>query len=540
MAERVYCLYRVSTTKQVDHDDQNLADIPMQRKACREFAEHMGWTIVREEQETGVSGFKVSAVDRDKLQLVKDHAEKGMFDILLVFMFDRLGRKSDETPFVVEWFVKKGIKVWSVNEGEQRFKSHTDRLTNYIRFWQADGESQKTSIRTKTALGQMVQEGRFRGGVAPYGYRLEKSGVMNKRKHEVNKLVINEDEAEVIHMMYSLCISSGYGRWRIAMFLNDKGIKTRSGANWHESSVGAILKNITYKGVLRSGTTFSEPFKELQIIDPYTFDLAQELIEERINEKKEERTTPLNTSGQSLLSGNVFCGHCGGRLVLTTNGKVVKLTNGETKGVKRIRYICYNKTRRRLECDGQTGYTMHLLDDAVTQVLHQIFNRMSVVPDNIIVGNAQDRHMSELRTEIKRVKAENTKANTEYESLKAEVVKAVQGKSKMPVDVLSELVNESRDKVLATSERLTALMAEIERVNEKALGMKNELSRIRTWSEIFDESNMEVKKMITSYIIKRVNVSKDYKLDIELNLDIQQFLNGIDSMTEEKATTVAS
>ncbi|MGC6176852.1 recombinase family protein [Lacrimispora sp. 38-1] len=85
--------------------------------------------IIREEQETGVSGFKVSAADRDKLQLVKEHAEKGKFDILLVFMFDRLGRKSDETPFVVEWFVKKGIKVWSVNEGEQRFDSHTDRLT---------------------------------------------------------------------------------------------------------------------------------------------------------------------------------------------------------------------------------------------------------------------------------------------------------------------------------------------------------------------------------------------------------------------------
>ncbi|MCI8351964.1 MAG: recombinase family protein, partial [Oscillospiraceae bacterium] len=48
------------------------------------------------------------------------------FDILLVFMFDRLGRKADETPFVVEWFVKQGIKVWSVNEGEQRFESHTE------------------------------------------------------------------------------------------------------------------------------------------------------------------------------------------------------------------------------------------------------------------------------------------------------------------------------------------------------------------------------------------------------------------------------
>ena len=55
MAERVQCLYRVSTTKQVDHDADNHADSPMQRKACREFAAKMGWTIVSEEQETGVS-----------------------------------------------------------------------------------------------------------------------------------------------------------------------------------------------------------------------------------------------------------------------------------------------------------------------------------------------------------------------------------------------------------------------------------------------------------------------------------------------------
>ena len=145
---RVCCLYRVSTTKQVDHDDQNQADIPVQRKACREFAERMGWTIVYEEQETGVSGFKVSANDRDKIQLIKEYAEQGKFDILLVFMFDRIGRRAEETPFVVEWLINHGIQVWSVNEGEQRIDTHVDRLTNYIRFWQADGESQKTSMRT--------------------------------------------------------------------------------------------------------------------------------------------------------------------------------------------------------------------------------------------------------------------------------------------------------------------------------------------------------------------------------------------------------
>ncbi len=65
----------------------------MQRKSCRDFAEKMGWTIVREVQDNGVSGFKVSAVDRDKIQAIKEHALASKFDILLVFMFDRIDRK---------------------------------------------------------------------------------------------------------------------------------------------------------------------------------------------------------------------------------------------------------------------------------------------------------------------------------------------------------------------------------------------------------------------------------------------------------------
>ena len=141
MTNRVCALDRVSTDKQVDHNDKNQADIPMQRKACHAFCDKMGWIIVHEEQEEGVFGHKVRAENRDKLQIIKNLARQKKFDILLVFMFDRIGRIADETPFVVEWFVKQGIEVWSTQEGQQRFDSHTDKLTIYIRFWQADGES---------------------------------------------------------------------------------------------------------------------------------------------------------------------------------------------------------------------------------------------------------------------------------------------------------------------------------------------------------------------------------------------------------------
>ena len=63
--KRVICLYRVSTIGQVDHDD-----IPMQKTACREYAEtHPDWQIIDEISEKGVSGYKLSSDERDAIQI---------------------------------------------------------------------------------------------------------------------------------------------------------------------------------------------------------------------------------------------------------------------------------------------------------------------------------------------------------------------------------------------------------------------------------------------------------------------------------------
>lgn len=87
--KRIACLYRVSTTSQVEKDD-----IPMQRIACKEFIEQKNnWKLVKEYSEKGVSGYKKRAAERDVLQQVKRDAENNIFDVLLVFMFDRLRKE---------------------------------------------------------------------------------------------------------------------------------------------------------------------------------------------------------------------------------------------------------------------------------------------------------------------------------------------------------------------------------------------------------------------------------------------------------------
>ena len=289
-------------------------------------------------------------------------------------MFDRIGRIADETPFVVEWFVKNGIQVWSTQEGEQRFDNHIDKLLNYIRFWQADGESEKTSVRTKTSMGQLVEEGHFKGGCAAYGYDLVKTGRFNKRKHEVYDLKINEKEAAVVRLMFDKYTKEGFGSWRIANYLNENGYRNRNGDKWVQASVRTILNNPTYTGVLRCGESRSGVIPELQIITQEQFATVQEIYKSR--KKNEGPRAPLNTRGQSLLAGNVFCGHCGARLNLTTNGRYRRNKDGVLDTAPRVRYSCYGKTRKRTDCSGQTGYTMAKLDDIVDKLIKRVFAKM--------------------------------------------------------------------------------------------------------------------------------------------------------------------
>ena len=528
---RVDCLYRVSTDKQVDYDDKSQADIPMQRRECHRFCEKMGWTIVHEEQEDGVSGHKVRAENRDKLQIIKERAKQGKFDILLVFMFDRIGRIADETPFVVEWFVKNGIRVWSTQEGEQRFDTHTDKLTNYIRFWQADGESEKTSIRTKTALGQLVEDGGFKGGLAPYGYDLVKSGRFNKRKHEVYELVVNEAEAAVVRIIFDKYVHEGYGAQRIATYLNKLGYRARSGKMWHHASIRGIVCNLTYTGVLRCGESRSQELPHLQIISPELFEAAQHIRTSRANSAEQERHIPLNTRGNSLLAGNVYCGHCGARLSLTTTGKAYPCKEDPNRVVKRVRYVCYGKTRKQTDCDGQTGYTAHILDGIIDKLVRQIFERMKAIPKSDIVNIRYREKMEERKSLLHSVRAEYAKATADLETLKGEVIKTIRGESTFSKELLSSLIAEAEAKCQELQENMETAQAAYDEGKTVLASLNAQYDDIISWAEMYDTASMEAKKMIVNCLIKRVDVYRDYKLHIDFNIDFEQFCGGLDIVT---------
>ena len=155
----------------------------------------------------------------------------------------------------------------------------------------------------------------------------------------------------------------------------------------------------------------------LQIIPPELFEAAQSIRTTRANSAEQERRIPLNTRGNSLLAGNVFCGHCGSRLSLTTNGKAYPCKDDPSRIVKRVRYICYGKTRKQTECDGQTGYTAHMLDGIIDKVVRQIFDRMKVIPKSEVVNIRYKEKMEERKSLLQSVRGEYAKAAADLEAL---------------------------------------------------------------------------------------------------------------------------
>lgn len=511
-SKRVECLYRVSTTGQVEKDD-----IPMQKQFCRTFAEEQGWQIVREFSEKGVSGFKVSAKDRDAIQAIQQDALAGKFDILLVFMFDRLGRRDDETPFVVEWFVQNGIEVWSAKEGQQRFDSHVDKLTNYIRYWQASGESLKISMRVKTRLGQLTEEGRYTGGTVPYGYRTVNSGRTNKRNRAVQDLAIDENEAEIVRLIFRKYVDEGYGALRLCHYLHDHNLRGRNGRGFPNTTINRIIKNVIYTGVVKNGEARSDVIDALRIIDEETFARAQEIMKARTTHRND---VPLNSKGQSLLVGNIFCGHCGNRLTLTTSGRKHRRPDGSIEREVRLRYQCHYNVRHPGECDGQSGYGVTKLDGIVEQVIRMKLQELKSVRESDLIAV---QHEKDIAVAQARAAADDfQKKAQEAADLRAETIKAIRGESAFDSALLNSLIAEAQAAADATKAVLDAAQSELTEQLETTRALQKEYDRILTWADLYDQCTFEAKKMIAAQLIRSVRVYRDYKMEIDFNISFEE------------------
>lgn len=530
--KRVYTLYRVSTKKQVNANDNHESDIPMQRDACHEFVKHMpDWKIVKEFEEKGVSGFKVSAKDRDAILDLQEAAMKKKFDILLVFMFDRIGRIDDETPFIVEWFVKTaGIEVWSVQEGEQRFESHVDKLMNYIRFWQASGESEKTSIRVKTRIQQLKLKGIYTGGALPYGYRLVPSDERNRKGQVLKRYEIDMEQYIIYRRVVELTVNNGTGSYILARMLNEEGHRTNNGGTFKSNTIIRMLKADLPRGRLQNGET-SEVLQRLKIISDEEMERIDQILEQRGNVDDNKRQIALMTKGKALLSGNLFCAHCGGRMIVTHHKDHYFRKDGSEYYHDEIKYRCYHKTNRLCECDGMTNYKASKVDETMIQLMHQVFANMEGAPEEEKYREIIKKKRNAYRVSAKKVSLSLEKNRKQLELLQMEIGKTLVGDSLYTPADLQAAMKIIRERITEDEQKLAAMEKELADEQGTIDAIIPAYRRFKSWAEEFDTAELEQKKMIACQLFGRIELGRDYKLNVRMNVTYQQFCFG---WSEEK------
>ena len=433
-------------------------------------------------------------------------------------MFDRLGRRDDETPFIVEWFTKQGIEVWSVNEGQQRFDTHVDKLMNYIRYWQASGESLKTSVRTRTRLEQLTGEGHYTGGTVAFGYKRVRLGRVNKKRQEVCDLVIDEAEAEIVRLIFHKYVYEGYGAQKLSHYLYEQGVVGRNNKNIPNTSIVRMIKNKGYTGYLINGAVETE-CPQLRIIEPELFEQAQELRQARTCERG---GTSLGTSSKALLTGLVYCGHCGNRLSLTSSGRTHTYADGHTVKEVRPRYSCFYKIRHPGDCDGQSGYGVSKLDSIVEEVVRQIFAQFREVSRKKLLESVKTNDAARIQKKIKKIQKDLEAKQKELDDLKAETILVIRGVSALDKELLGTLVAEAREALETLEKQLVQAQEEYEEATKTAKRSNYICNELLTWADVYDTANHDERRAILQQFIKEIRVRKDYEISITLNASFNQ------------------
>ena len=513
-----YCLYRVSSIGQIIKDD-----IPMQKEACHQYAETQGWQIAKEFFEKGVSGFKVSANDRDQVQELLAAAKNKEFDILLIYKLDRLGRIESETPLVLQAFINLGVEVWSTVEGQRHLDNHIDHLINYLYFWQASGESKNTSIRVKTRMHQLTEEGTYTGGTVAYGYKLVDNGRRNKKDLPCYDLQIDEQEAEMVKTIFNLTVQLGMGSHRVAEFLNKKGFRTHNGTKFQCNTINRILKNEMYTGFIIKGEARSKHLPHLQIIDDETFAQAQKLLERRtrVNEKKNQITTV--TKSQVLLSGLVFCGHCGGRMTPERYQDKYIRKDGTQYKIDEMKYCCYHKRRKLCECDGQTTYKAEVIDNTVCEIIKSIFMKIQTTPDKHQIDRSIKQLIQSNAAVQKKRWQEIEKTKSKIAKLEDEIANALIGESVFEPDQLAKSIKTIKDQLRQMVDEYENHEASIESQKQNYTSIIPNFDRFQGWAKEFELADIDRKKMIVSQLIDSVEISKQ-GIAIQFSIDYQQFI----------------
>ncbi|HGD6082336.1 TPA: FGGY-family carbohydrate kinase [Streptococcus agalactiae] len=373
---KVYLYTRVSTSIQIEG-----YSLEAQKSRMKAFAIYNDYEIVGEYEDAGKSGKSIEGRIQFNRMMEDIKSGKDGVSFVLVFKLSRFARNAADVLSTLQIMQDYGVNLICVEDG---IDSSKDAGKLMISVLSAVAEIERENIRIQTMEGriQKAREGKWNGGFAPYGYKLEDG-----------KLFINEEEAVAIRTIFDQYVNTTIGANGLSKYLENHGIRKiprQNGKNplFDAGLIRKILKNPVYNGKIAFGRRTLEKvhgtrneYKQVEqdeylisegiheaIVSDEVWQAAQVKLKsqakkyEHVNKGKDIRT--------HLLSGIVKCPICG---VGMFGNKCTKKKKDGTKYKDFYYYGCKHRQMiRGHKCTFSKQIREELLDDAVAEVIVKI------------------------------------------------------------------------------------------------------------------------------------------------------------------------
>lgn len=413
--KRVCAYTRVST----DKDDQANS----YESQCKYFTEyiqqHSDWDFAGIYADEGITGTSIKKRENFRRMIID--AENGLIDLILTKEVSRFARNTVDTLTFTRELKKRGIYVIFLNDNINT-QDNDGELRLSIMATIAQDESRKTSERVKWGQKRRMEQGVVFGRDM-LGYAVRGG-----------KLYLNEDEAEIVRLIFHKFTDEGKGTHVIARELREAGIRPMRVKEWSNTVILRLLRNEKYVGDLCQKKTYTPDYlshekrynrgaedkvyirdhhPEIAIIDRDLWDRTQAELERRSPSPEMKA----KHSNRYWCSGKLWCGECGGRFISRSkillaggNYKAWRCWEASKHGTpKKDTYGnpvgCVGKSINDRTLRLLTAYAVNLITTSKEQIKHDLMQEIKKVV--LMPQKTVDKH--KLETEIENLRKKKIK-----------------------------------------------------------------------------------------------------------------------------------
>lgn len=471
--------------------------------------ENSKWTFVEGYIDEGISGTSTNKRDSFK-RMIRD-GKNGKFNLIITKEISRFARDTLDSISYTRKLLEYGVGVFFQYDHINTFNSDSElRLTIMASI--AQEEVRKLSERVKFGFQRSIESGKVLGNDFIWGYKKDKC-----------KLVIVEEEAEIIRKIFDMYVNEHLGMRSIGNKLADEGILNKNGKPFQQGTIKYILTNPKYKGYYCGNKTrvidyhtkqrvnideddwkiYEDNINVPPIVSEYIWNKAQEIVKSRSDRFSTHKEVYQN---RYPFSGKIFCMNHN-----TTYRRKKQISSGKKKKVvitwRCSHFLKYNTTG----CDGPILYDDELKEIVGKSILKYISN-VSIVDDLI--------------KEYKTIE-DNKDYSKDIEKKKDEIERLERSKSKILDLIVKELINEDdfkkqSDEIVSNIHKLENEILELETKSKSILTNYKYLEEVRKKAlEKLKYENADIDSLIYEFLDK-IEV---YKLNDNNYISLRVILN---------------